>query len=129
MEKKMRIKLIIGDLVLHAELETTATSQTLADVLPCTSSANTWGDEVYFSVPVSAELEAQATDVVEPGTVCFWVQGSSLAIPFGPTPVSHGDECRLVTKVNQLGRLLEDPRKLSAVRAGDPVRVELAEQK
>lgn len=107
-----------------AQLEDSPTGAKLFAALPFESSANTWGEEVYFSAPVEARLDADAREVVEPGTVCFWVQGSSLALPFGPTPVSRGSECRLVTKVNVLGRIEGDPRALAAVRDGDPVRVE-----
>jgi hypothetical protein len=78
---------------------------------------------VYFSLPVDAQLERDAREVVDPGTVCFWVQGSSLALPFGPTPASRGDECRLVTRVNVLGRIEGDPRALATVRDGDSIEV------
>ena len=121
----MRIKMTIGCLEFYAELAETPTTSRLLEALPCTSRANTWGDEVYFSVPIRTALEPDATDVVDPGTVCFWVEGSSLAIPFGPTPVSHGDECRLVTEVNCLGRLEGAPARLRGVRSGDSVKVEL----
>jgi hypothetical protein len=107
-------------------LNDTPTARKLLKVLPCSSTASTWGDEVYFSVPVHAELESDSRQVVSPGTICFWVEGQSLAIPFGPTPVSHGDECRLVTKVNVLGSLEGDPRVLKSARDGDEIRVELA---
>ncbi len=107
-------------------LDDTPTSRKLLDVLPCTSRANTWGDEVYFSVPVKAELEPDARQVVDPGTICFWTQGSSLAIPFGPTPASEGDECRLVTRVNILGRLEGDAKVLGSVCDGDEIHVERA---
>jgi hypothetical protein len=102
----------------------TPTSRKLLDALPCSSRASTWGDEVYFNVPVHAELESDAQQVVPPGTICFWVEGQSLAIPFGPTPVSQGNECRLVTKVNLLGKLEGDPRVLKSVSDGDEIRVE-----
>jgi hypothetical protein len=82
---------------------------------------------VYFEVPVEAALAPDARQVVEPGAVCFWVQGSSLALPFGPTPVSRGDECRLVTEVNVLGRIEGDPKELGKVRAGEVIRVERVE--
>jgi len=109
---------------LDADLLDTPTARKLQAALPCASSANTWGEEVYFSVPVKVSLEADARQVVDPGTVCFWVEGSSLALPYGPTPISQGGECRLVAKVNILGRFLGDPRQLSSVRDGDPVSVE-----
>jgi hypothetical protein len=97
----------------------------LLGVLPCDASAQTWGDEVYFELPLEARLEADALQVVDPGTVCFWVEGSSLALPFGPTPVSKGDECRLVTRCNVLGKIEGDPRRLKPVKQGTRIRVEL----
>jgi hypothetical protein len=98
----------------------------LLAVLPRDATANTWGEEVYFELPVATSLEAGATEVVEPGTVCYWVQGSSLALPFGRTPASKGSECRLVTPCNVLGRLEGDPRQLKSVRQGMKIRIELA---
>lgn len=108
-------------------LNDTPTARRLAEALPHTAQANTWGEEVYFTLPVQTELEPDATDVVEPGTLCYWVQGSSLALPYGPTPASHGDECRLVTAVNILGKLEGDPRVLSSIGDGTSVTVSLAE--
>src|SRR5258708_6164782 len=105
----MRIRISWESGEAFGTLNDTPTAKKLLKVLPSSSAANTWGDEVYFSVPVRAELEADASEVVPAGTICFWVQGQSLAIPFGPTPVSQGDECRLVTKVNVLGKLEGDP--------------------
>jgi hypothetical protein len=109
-----------------AELRETPTAAALVAALPCESRANTWGDEVYFELPVKAALEPDARQVVEPGAVCLWVEGKSLALPFGPTPVSQGTEPRLVTKCNVLGKLDGDPRALKGVRDGDTVRVEAA---
>ncbi len=111
---------------LFGVLDQTPTAEKVVAALPCSASANTWGEEVYFSLPANAKLEADAHEVVPPGTICFWVQGQSLALPFGPTPASHGDECRLVTKVNLLGKLEGDPRQLKTVRDGDEIRVEKA---
>lgn len=122
-QHKIRVSWPKGTLI--AVLRDTPTTRKLIEALPVESSANTWGEEVYFSVPVKVKLEPDARQVVEPGTVCFWVQGSSLALPYGPTPVSQGDECRLVTDVNVLGKLEGDSRKLKSVRDGDKIRVEL----
>ncbi len=112
-----------------ANLRETATARQLLAALPCESRAQTWGEEVYFDLPVIALPEADALQVVDPGTVCFWVEGSALALPFGPTPISTGDECRLVTKCNVLGKIEGDPRELKKVRQGIPVRVELVPDK
>jgi hypothetical protein len=122
----MRIQISWDKGEVFGALNDTPTARELFKALPCSSTANTWGDEVYFSVPVRTELEPDAQQVVPPGTICFWVEGQSLAIPFGPTPVSQGNECRLVTKVNLLGKLEGDPRVLKSVRDGDDIRVEAA---
>lgn len=110
---------------LEAELLDTPTARALVAALPLKSKAQTWGEEVYFEVPVQTTLEPDAREVVDPGTVCFWVQGSAVALPFGPTPVSKGNECRLVTKVNILGRILGDPRTLKSVRNDISIAIEL----
>jgi hypothetical protein len=122
----MRIRISWDKSEVFGVLIDTPTANKVREALPCSSSANTWGEEVYFSVAVRTVLEADAQQVVSPGTICFWVEGQSLAIPFGPTPVSRGNECRLVTKVNVLGKLEGDPRMLKSIRDGDKIRVEVA---
>ena len=112
-----------------ANLRETPSVKQLLAVLPCEASAQTWGDEVYFNVPLTAALEPDAQQVVEPGTVCFWVQGRALALPFGPTPVSQGNECRLVTRCNVLGAIEGNPRRLGTVRQGEAIRVEFVPDK
>ncbi|MDB5973349.1 MAG: hypothetical protein JWR07_109 [Nevskia sp.] len=114
--QRIRISWPKGELT--AVLADTPTVRKLIEALPCSSRAQTWGEEVYFSLPVDATLEADAVQVVDPGTVCFWVEGSSLALPYGPTPASRGDECRLISKVNVLGKLEGDPRQLAKVADG-----------
>ncbi|MFH8729738.1 cyclophilin-like fold protein [Streptomyces termitum] len=108
-----------------ATLDETPTADALRDALPIVSTARTWGEEVYFDTPVSVPLEDGARQVVEPGTVAFWTDGDALALPYGPTPVSRGGECRLASPCNLLGSLDEDPRILATVRDGDPIRVDL----
>ncbi|MEV3852871.1 cyclophilin-like fold protein [Streptomyces sp. NPDC050095] len=110
---------------LTATVEDTPTTQALLTALPLASTAHTWGEEVYFDTNVSVPLESDAQQVVEPGTVAFWTDGDALALPYGPTPISRGRECRLASPCNVLGRLDGDPRDLATVRDGDPIRVEL----
>ncbi|MFJ9865515.1 cyclophilin-like fold protein [Streptomyces sp. NPDC101165] len=108
-----------------ATLDDTPTTQALGKALPLASTAHTWGEEVYFDTGVSVSRETDARQVVEPGTVAFWTDGDALALPYGPTPISRGDECRLASPCNVLGRLDGDAAVLATVRDGDPVRVEL----
>ncbi|MEU6113837.1 cyclophilin-like fold protein [Streptomyces sp. NPDC047117] len=109
---------------LTATLADTPTAAALEDALPIGSTAHTWGEEVYFTTPVSPAREADAQQVVDPGTVAFWTDGDALALPYGPTPISRGDECRLASPCNLLGSIDGDPRRLATVRDGDPIRVE-----
>jgi len=111
---------------IFAHLLDTPTAQALIAALPFDSTASTWGEEVYFAAPVSVKLEATARDVVDPGTVCFWVQGNSLALPYGRTPASREDECRLVTSVNILGEIEGDPGQLGNIQEGDDIQVKAA---
>ncbi|MER5541517.1 cyclophilin-like fold protein [Streptomyces sp. NPDC002589] len=106
----------------------TPTAQALTKALPLTSTARTWGEEVYFDTGVAVSRETDARQVVEPGTVAFWTDGNALALPYGPTPISRGDECRLASPCNILGRLDTDARTLASVRDGDPVRVEMIDE-
>jgi hypothetical protein len=121
-QTRIRISWPAGHLT--AILDDTPTAQALRKALPLTATARTWGEEVYFDTGVSVSRETDARQVVDPGTVAFWTEGDALALPYGPTPVSRGDECRLVSPCNVLGRLDGDPRLLATVRDGDPVRVE-----
>lgn len=125
MQTPLRIRISWPSGHLNASLDHTASSQTLARALPLVSTARTWGAEVYFDTGVSVSRETDAREVVEPGTVAYWTDGDALALPYGLTPISRGDECRLAGPCNVLGRLDGDPGLLATVRDGDPVRVEL----
>lgn len=122
-----KLRMTIGDVVIEAELFDTPTADALFDAAPFTASANTWGDEVYFSTPISLPREADARAVVEAGEMAFWNDGDAIAIGFGPTPVSHGDEIRLASPANVWGRALDDVQRLRSVRAGAPITVERVE--
>jgi hypothetical protein len=122
----MRIRILWPAGQATATLRATPTTEALWAELPIESTASTWGEEVYFGTPVSAPREDGARQVVEPGTVAFWTDGDSLALPYGPTPISRDGECRLAGPCNVLGALDGDAQVLGTVRPGDPIRVERA---
>jgi len=122
----MKLRITAGKVALQAELRDTPTTRALAEALPFEASAQTWGDEVYFSTPVSAKLEADAKQVVEPGTVCFWTEGDALALPFGRTPISTDERPKLASRCNVLGNLIGDAKALAGIKAGARIRVEKA---
>jgi len=114
----------VGEVKVQAEFNNSKTARKILDALPIQSSGNYWGGEIYFEIPVHADHEKDAREVVEPGTVAFWPAGSCLCIFWGPTPASRGDECRAASKVNVVGRVL-NPEVLLKLRASK-VRVESA---
>jgi len=119
-----QIRMTIGSVVLEAELLDTPTADSILAAVPFEARAQTWGEEVYFSTPVQVARETDARDVVQLGELAFWVEGDSIAIGFGRTPISRGDEIRLAARTNIWGRALSDVKSLRTVKPGDPIRVE-----
>ena len=118
-----RIKISWPKGAVNATLDDTPAARALVAALPVNARAQTWGEEVYFEIPVKAALEGGAKQVVPPGTVCFWVEGGALALPWGRTPISEGKEPKLVSPCNVLGAIDGDPRRLASVRGGDAITV------
>lgn len=119
-----KIAITIGEFEIHAELLDTVTAIAIRKCLPFGSAAQTWGDEIYFTTPLqNIALEANAKDVVEPGELAFWVEGNCIAIGFGPTPISQGNEIRLAAKTNIWAHTNDDLTILKNVSAGDHITV------
>jgi uncharacterized protein len=121
-----RIRFDFGALAIEAELLDTPCARAVLAALPYVASAMTWGDEVYFDVPVRIPRESDARAVVTPGEIAYWPEGPAIAIGFGPTPISRGDECRLASPCNIFAKATSDLRALRAVRAGTKVAVSLS---
>lgn len=118
-----RIRITAEPVVMEAELNQSDTAQQIWDVLPVEARGNTWGDEIYFSIPVEAETD-NAQAVVELGELAYWPPGTAFCIFFGPTPMSRGAEIRPASPVNVVGRLSGEPEVFKQVNDGTIVKIE-----
>jgi len=114
--EKRQIKISVGGIEAYAELNDSETAKAIWEGLPFESQGSTWGDEIYFSIPVKAKPE-NAKSVVDAGDIAYWPPGSAMCIFWGPTPASHGDEIRPASPVNVFGRLTGDSKVFDGVRS------------
>jgi len=121
MEKRIRIK--AGTVEVLAELNDTKTARAIWDALPIKGRANTWGDEIYFSIPVSLELE-QGQDLVDVGDLGYWPPGKGFCIFFGPTPMSEGDRPRPASPVAVFGKVIGDATVFKQVSSGTEITID-----
>jgi hypothetical protein len=118
------IKIFIEKHEVVISLRDTETARAVWDACPFESRAALWGKEVYFDTTIDVEKEKDAKQIIKKGEIAFWVEGQSIAIGFGPTPISEGEEIKLVTTANIFGDSSYELSKLSDVDAGALVRVE-----
>lgn len=111
-----RIRIIVQDLDIEAELNETETARKVWDSLPIESKVNLWGNEIYFSIPVKTGLEPDAREIVSVGELGYWPTGHAFCIFFGPTPISRENEIRAASKVNIIGKILSDPKVFLKVK-------------
>ena len=120
------IKIISGAVEVTGTLSDCPTATAIWNALPIKSTAETWGDEIYFTIPVQVELDDTAREVVEKGALGFWPSGPAFCIFFGPTPASTGAEIRPASAVNVFGKATGDLSVLKKVRPGSAILVEKA---
>ncbi|MBN2033704.1 MAG: hypothetical protein JW836_10535 [Deltaproteobacteria bacterium] len=111
----MKIKIRIGKLDMEAELNNSPTAKKVADALPIKTSFSTWGDEIYFPVPITSALDKSAQDVVEIGDLGYWPPGKAFCIFFGLTPASRPGKIMPASAVNMLGKVLGDATRFKKV--------------
>ncbi len=121
-----RITITAGSVTMEAELNDSSTAQMIWKALPITGRANTWGDEIYFEIPVEAEQAPDARADVGVGELGYWPVGRAFCIFFGPTPVSTGDQPRAASPVNIVGQVLGDATAFRQTAAGATVTLEVA---
>jgi hypothetical protein len=122
-----KINLSVGNVSLQAEMLDTPTASKILEALPFEGSANVWGDEIYFDIPLSLAQEPDARAEVEVGDLAYWPAGPAFCIFFGPTPVSTGGQPRAYSPVNVFGRVLGDATQFKSVPSGAAVKVAIAE--
>jgi len=121
-----RIEIVAGEVAAEAELDQSETAEAIWDALPIEGTANTWGDEIYFSIPLTLELE-DGQEVVQLGELGYWPPGRAFCIFFGPTPASEGDEIRPASAVTIFGRILGDATAFKSVKDRAQVTVRRSE--
>ena len=119
------IVITAGSIRLEAELNDTFTAKAISNILPITAAANTWGDEIYFSMPITLELE-NGQEVVDLGDLGYWPPGGAFCIFYGLTPASQGDEIRPASAVTIIGKVQGDVTALKQTRV-EQVMIEAAE--
>jgi hypothetical protein len=122
----LRLKIIskaVGEAYAELTNENPLTVDAIWSKLPIDGKANTWGDEIYFPIPVQVGAENQS-EVVQMGDLAYWPPGNALCIFFGPTPVSWDKEIRPASPVNVIGRIVDNPRLFKLVGPGDKIRLE-----
>ena len=117
------IKLKFSNYTLNIKLRSTNTANAIKNILPFKSIVKTWGDEIYFEIPIekNLDLESNAKDVIDLGEVAYWIDGKCIAIGYGKTPISQNNEIRLAAKTNIWGDALLDVKELGKIRDGDEI--------
>jgi hypothetical protein len=116
-----KITITAGNLSLQAELNDGPTARQIWEALPIEGRANTWGDEIYFEIPVKARQEPDAREEVAVGELGYWPVGHAFCIFFGPTPASLDERPRAYSPVNLLGHVIGDATRFRAVKDGTRV--------
>ena len=118
-----KINISVANVSLEAEMLDTPTASRILEALPFEGSASVWGEEIYFDIPLSLELEPDARADVEVGDLAYWPAGPAFCIFFGPTPVSTGDQPRAYSPVNIFGRVSGDTGKFKSVSNGAVIKI------
>ena len=123
----INVRIKSGTVSVEAYLNETSTARAIAATLPIEAPVNTWGDEIYFGIPVDAGLE-DGQEVVQMGDLGYWPPGRASCVFFGPTPASRGVEIRPASAVTVIGRVEGDATVFKQVRSGATVTIEKAEE-
>ena len=122
-----KIQITAGDVSAAAVLKDNPTADAIWEALPIEGQVNTWGEEIYFSIPVHLDQAGDARETVDMGNLGYWPPGNAFCIFFGRTPMSRGDEIRPASAVNVFGQVEGDATIFTSV--GDGTRIEIEKAK
>lgn len=121
-----KIKITVSDVSIEGELNETKLANKVWEALPIEGVANTWGYEIYFSIPIEAEAE-HPRKTVKLGDLAYWPPGNAFCMFYGRTPISATEEEIFpASEVEVIGRMKKDFTKLKKVRSGELVKIEKA---
>jgi len=118
-----KIKIIVQDIILDGELADTKCAKAIVDVLPIETRPSEWGDEFYFGIPVKMQSDETATTAVKIGDIGFWPPGNALAIFFGRTPISTGQDPVPASEVNRVGKIIGDATLLRRTKGAAKIKI------
>ncbi len=119
----LKIHLQMGAVQVSGELTDSPAALAIGQALPLEATVSTWGEEIYFTIPVQAALDETAKELVEYGDIGYWPRGSAFCLFFGPTPISGPGEIRPASAVNIVGKLFGDIQRLKEVTDGIIIKV------
>jgi uncharacterized protein len=118
-----KIEIRVGERSLKAHIHETPTALKVYNILPFQTKVDTWGDEIYFSIPVEDELDDTAKDLVELGDSGYWPSGNAFCIFYGKTPISQKNEIRPASAVSIIGKVIGDPTIFKGVKDGEKIQL------
>ena len=118
-----KINLKFSSYTINIKLRSNKTASAIKNILPFKSIVKTWGEEIYFEIPIeeSLGLENDAKDIINIGEIAYWIEGKCIAIGYGKTPISKGNEIKLAARTNIWGDALLNIKELNKIKDGDEV--------
>ena len=108
---------------INIKLRSTKTAIAIKNILPFKTIVKTWGEEIYFEIPIEEDLDLEndAKDIINVGEIAYWIEGKCIAIGYGKTPISKGNEIKLAARTNIWGDANLNVEKLKNIKDGDEI--------
>ena len=117
--KKLILK--FNSKLFEVNLRDTETARLISKLVPINSKIQMWGEEIFFNTNLQVALENDAKEVMQLGELAFWTEGSAIAIGYGKTPVSVGQEIRLIGPCNVWAEGSFKKSDFDNIKSGDEI--------